>query len=147
MITHEHVWRALDRVAARKGLSSSALARFAGLDSTTFNASKRTASGSGKERWLSTQSLVKVLNITEISMGQFGSIVDEAGHPDAGAVEFDRNVAAAANFREAAERVRGEAQSARERVVKDTLSDIARRYEMLALWLEGKAQSSNGGPR
>ena len=142
MITHEHVWRALDHVAACKRLSISALARVAGLDATTFNASKRLASGSGKERWLSTQSLVKVLNITDISMSRFGTLVDAAGDTGSDALAPDP-AAAAAHYRESAERVRSEAQSAREKLLKEVLADIARRYEMLALWLEGKA--SNGG--
>lgn len=136
MITHEHVWRALDHIAACKGLTASALARFAGLNSTTFNASKRMSNGSGKERWLSTQSIAKVLNITDISMGQFGSMVDEAGQTDPAVPDGGPSAAAAAHYRQSAERVRAEARAARETVLRDVLSDIARRYELLALWLE-----------
>src|ERR1051326_7264725 len=41
MLTHAQVWSAVDRLAARAGLSPSGLARRAGLDPTTFNKSKR----------------------------------------------------------------------------------------------------------
>ena len=41
MLTHAQVWSAIDRLAARAGLSASGLARRAGLDPTTFNKSKR----------------------------------------------------------------------------------------------------------
>jgi len=37
MLTHADIWNAVDRLAARTGLSASALARKAGLDPTTFN--------------------------------------------------------------------------------------------------------------
>ena len=48
LLTHEQIWAALDRLAARAGLSPSALARSAGLDPTTFNKSKR-ITGDGPE--------------------------------------------------------------------------------------------------
>ena len=41
MLTHAQIWGALDRLAARAGLSASGLAKKAGLDPTTFNKSKR----------------------------------------------------------------------------------------------------------
>ncbi len=41
MIKHADVWRAIDRLAKKHGMSASALARRSGLDSTTFNKSKR----------------------------------------------------------------------------------------------------------
>ena len=41
MLTHAQIWTALDRLAARAGLSPSGLAKKAGLDPTTFNKSKR----------------------------------------------------------------------------------------------------------
>lgn len=50
LLTHEQVWTALDRLAARAGLSASGLARRAGLDPTTFNKSKR-VTPDGRERW------------------------------------------------------------------------------------------------
>ena len=41
MFTHEQIWRGIDRLAAHAQTSPSGLARRAGLDSTTFNPSKR----------------------------------------------------------------------------------------------------------
>ena len=41
MLTHAEIWNAVDRLAARAGLSASGLAKKAGLDPTTFNKSKR----------------------------------------------------------------------------------------------------------
>lgn len=63
MLTHEDIWNAIDALAARHGLSVSALARLAGLDATSFNKSKR-VSKDGRERWPSTESLAKILEAT-----------------------------------------------------------------------------------
>ena len=49
MLTHPQIWRAIDALAARNGMSPSGLARLAGLDPTTFNKSKR-GSANGKLR-------------------------------------------------------------------------------------------------
>jgi len=43
MLTHPQIWRAIDALAARHGMSPSGLAKLAGLDPTTFNKSKRGA--------------------------------------------------------------------------------------------------------
>lgn len=67
MLNHEDVWRAIDALASRKGLSPSALARTAGLDPTTFNKSKRYAPD-GRPRWPSTESIAKVLRATRTSI-------------------------------------------------------------------------------
>ena len=56
MLTHDQIWNAIDRLAARAGLSPSALAKRAGLDPTTFNKSKR-ITPDGRERWPSTESV------------------------------------------------------------------------------------------
>ena len=45
MLRHKDIWRAIDRLAEKHGLSPSGLARRSGLDPTTFNKSKRTAPG------------------------------------------------------------------------------------------------------
>lgn len=63
MLSHDQIWFAFDQLAARAGLSPSALARKAGLDPTTFNKSKR-VSPDGRPRWPSTESLAKVLEAT-----------------------------------------------------------------------------------
>lgn len=70
MLTHTDVWQAIDGLAAAHGCSVSALAKRAGLDSTTFNKSKR-VSPQGKLRWPSTESLAKVLQATGDSLNDF----------------------------------------------------------------------------
>ncbi|MBA2588163.1 MAG: helix-turn-helix transcriptional regulator [Alphaproteobacteria bacterium] len=78
MLTHPQIWRAIDALAARHGLSPSGLARLAGLDPTTFNKSKRGAAN-GKLRWPSTESLAKVLGATGASLDEFTALVGEGG--------------------------------------------------------------------
>ena len=73
---HEDVWRALDTLAAEKGLSPSGLARAAGLDPTSFNRSKRTTRGG--LRWPSTESLSRVLSATGASLESFTALVGGA---------------------------------------------------------------------
>jgi phage repressor protein C with HTH and peptisase S24 domain len=74
LLTHERVWTALDRLAAKAGLSPSGLARRAGLDPTTFNKSKRITSD-GRERWPSTESVSKVLAATDTSIDSFVQLI------------------------------------------------------------------------
>ena len=74
---HEDVWRALDTLAAEHGLSTSGLARRAGLDATTFNPSKRHMAD-GRARWPSTESLAKVLDATGASLDAFSALVQGA---------------------------------------------------------------------
>ena len=74
---HEDVWRALDTLAAEKGLSPSGLARAAGLDPTSFNRSKR-ATPHGRLRWPSTESLSRVLAATGASLENFTALVGGA---------------------------------------------------------------------
>jgi len=74
---HEDVWRALDTLAAEKGLSPSGLARAAGLDPTAFNRSKR-MTGEGRLRWPSTESLARVLAATGASLETFTALVGGA---------------------------------------------------------------------
>ncbi len=76
MLKHGDIWRAIDRLADKYGMSPSGLARRAGLDPTTFNPSKRTASG-GKQRWPSTESIAKVLEATGANLGEFVSLMGE----------------------------------------------------------------------
>jgi phage repressor protein C with HTH and peptisase S24 domain len=76
--THENIWLAIDRLAARFGYSSSGLARQAGLDSTSFNKSKR-FSADGKPRWPSTESIARVLLATGAQMSDFLALAEEDG--------------------------------------------------------------------
>jgi phage repressor protein C with HTH and peptisase S24 domain len=82
LLTHEQIWSALDRLAARAGLSPSALARNAGLDPTTFNKSKR-ITVDGRERWPSTESLAKALAATNASIETFVQLISDGAPPAA----------------------------------------------------------------
>ena len=73
---HEDLWRAIDTLAAEKGLSPSGLARAAGLDPTAFNRSKRTTRRG--LRWPSTESLSRVLSATGASLETFTTLVGGA---------------------------------------------------------------------
>ena len=70
MLKHSDVWTAIDALARKKGLSASGLAKKAGLDATTFNRSKRTTRD-GKLRWPSTESIAKILDATDTTVGEF----------------------------------------------------------------------------
>ena len=70
MLTHDGIWTAVDRLAAREKISPSALARKSGLDPTTFNRSKR-LSRTGKPRWPSTESIAKILDATATPLADF----------------------------------------------------------------------------
>jgi len=85
MLTHAQIWTAIDRLAARAGLSASGLAKKAGLDPTTFNKSKRITTD-GRERWPSTESVSKSLAATGATLDQFVALISNAAHPSAGAV-------------------------------------------------------------
>ena len=74
---HEDIWRAIDTLAAEKGLSTSGLAKRAGLDATTFNPSKRRMPD-GRARWPSTESVAKVLAATGASLSAFTALVGGA---------------------------------------------------------------------
>jgi phage repressor protein C with HTH and peptisase S24 domain len=80
MLTHPHIWRALDALAARHNMSPSGLAKLAGLDPTTFNKSKRGGTG-GKLRWPSTESLAKVLAATGTTLEDFVALVNDRQGP------------------------------------------------------------------
>jgi phage repressor protein C with HTH and peptisase S24 domain len=75
MLTHAQVWSAIDRLAARAGLSASGLARRSGLDPTTFNKSKR-ITPQGRARWPSTESIAKALAATGISFDIFVTLIE-----------------------------------------------------------------------
>jgi len=85
LLTHEQIWSALDRLAARAGLSPSALARNAGLDPTTFNKSKR-ITADGRERWPSTESVAKALAATNASIETFVQLIGDGAPPAAASV-------------------------------------------------------------
>ena len=78
MLTHSDVWNAVDRLAARAGLSASGLAKKAGLDPTTFNKSKR-ITPEGRSRWPSTESIAKSLQATNTTVDTFVSLITARG--------------------------------------------------------------------
>lgn len=84
-LSHAKLWRAVDNLARREGLSASGLARRAGLDATAFNPSKRFGPGEPpRPRWPSTESLTRILQATGVSLGDFAALADDA--PEGAAV-------------------------------------------------------------
>jgi len=75
---HGQIWRAIDALAARKGLTPSGLARASGLDPTTFNKSKREGPD-GKPRWPSTESVARALAAVDVGFDEFAALL--AGRP------------------------------------------------------------------
>jgi phage repressor protein C with HTH and peptisase S24 domain len=73
-MNHALIWRAIDAMAARKGMTASGLARAAGLDPTTFNKSKRQAPD-GKARWPSTESISRALAAAETNWEEFAALL------------------------------------------------------------------------
>jgi phage repressor protein C with HTH and peptisase S24 domain len=76
MLTHDQIWDAMDRLAARSGLSPSGLAKASGLDPTTFNKSKR-ITPEGRPRWPSTESVAKALSATGVPFDTFVSLIED----------------------------------------------------------------------
>ncbi len=75
MLTHKQIWAAIDELAHRSAMSASGLARNSGLDTTSFNPSKRFTS-EGRERWPSTESIAKILKATGTSVTEFMELVE-----------------------------------------------------------------------
>ena len=80
MLTHNQIWTALDRLAARAKLTPSGLAKKAGLDPTTFNKSKR-ITPEGRPRWPSTESVAKSLAATGVKIDAFVGLITDSGKP------------------------------------------------------------------
>lgn len=80
MLSHAHIWSAIEALASRNNLSPSGLARLAGLDPTSFNKSKRQGAD-GRLRWPSTESLAKIMQATGTSFDEFARLVGD--HNDA----------------------------------------------------------------
>lgn len=83
-LSHAQIWKAIDALAGRTGISVSALALRAGLDATSFNRSKRFGPGDPpRPRWPSTESLTRVLHATGLSLGDFAALAQDAPRPSA----------------------------------------------------------------
>ena len=65
-------------MAAQNGLSTSGLAKAAGLDPTSFNKSKRIGRD-GKPRWPGTESIAKVLEAVDATLGDFTALMEGGG--------------------------------------------------------------------
>jgi phage repressor protein C with HTH and peptisase S24 domain len=96
MLQHADVWRGIDKLAAKHGLSASGLARRAGLDPTAFNPSKR-ITREGRPRWPSTESLSKILTVTGEPFVDFVLLTgagggEAVGNGHGGASGFDQPV-------------------------------------------------------
>lgn len=76
MLKHSEIWSAIDALAQHHGYTPSGLARRAGLDSTTFNKSKR-ITREGKPRWPSTESVAKILEATGSTLADFIAAIGE----------------------------------------------------------------------
>lgn len=81
MLSHAHIWAAIEALASKNNLSPSGLARLAGLDPTSFNKSKRQGTD-GRLRWPSTESLAKIMLATSTSFNEFANLVGAAGEND-----------------------------------------------------------------
>nr|WP_314526406.1 helix-turn-helix transcriptional regulator [uncultured Brevundimonas sp.] len=78
-LSHAKLWKAVDNLARREGLTPSALARRAGLDATSFNPSKRFGAGDPpRPRWPSTESMTLILQATGVSLADFAALADDA---------------------------------------------------------------------
>ncbi|MHA7900883.1 MAG: S24 family peptidase [Henriciella sp.] len=74
---HSDIWRGLDLLAEKHGLTASALAKLAGLDATAFNKSKRRAKD-GRLRWPSTESISRALNAVGVEFLDFAELVSDS---------------------------------------------------------------------
>ncbi|KZL18905.1 hypothetical protein PsAD2_02421 [Pseudovibrio axinellae] len=85
MLDHATLWATLDKLADKHQLTPSGLARRAGLDPTSFNVSKRFAAD-GRPRWPSTESLSKVLDVTQMSFVDFALLLQ--GENETSSIHF-----------------------------------------------------------
>ena len=71
---NDSIWQSICYIAQINKTTCSGLAKMCGLDATAFNPSKR-QTVYGQPRWISTATLAKVLNNTNISPIQFAEIM------------------------------------------------------------------------
>lgn len=76
-VRHADVWRALDALAAERGLSTNALGRKAGLDPLALAPNKR-FSPAGQPRWPSTETVAKVVAAAGTDLAGFARLVAAA---------------------------------------------------------------------
>ncbi len=81
-LKHADIWRAIDRLAEKHGLTPSGLARRAGLSPTIFNPSKRDSRQ--RKRWPSTESIACILRATGSSLDDFVALASPDGKSSRG---------------------------------------------------------------
>ena len=69
-MNHQQIWRAIELFAREHNMSCSGLAKHCGLDSTSFNHSKRWARN-GQPRWPSTRIIAQIVNATGATAKDF----------------------------------------------------------------------------
>ncbi len=69
-MTHKGTWAAVDKIAEIMGMTRSGFAKLCGLDATAFNLSKRWTRY-GQPRWLSSQTIAKVITTAGITDDEF----------------------------------------------------------------------------
>ena len=72
-MTPEELWRGIDRLAEKNGLTPSGLAVRAGLDACAFNRCKRV--NNGRPHWITVETLSKILNATNTSLMDFVNLI------------------------------------------------------------------------
>ncbi len=88
-MTHHGTWTAVDKIAETMGITCSALARRCGLDATAFNKSKRYTKY-GQPRWLSGQTLSKIIDAAGITDAEFFRLAD-TNEPGRRSTEQEQN--------------------------------------------------------
>lgn len=75
-MTHNQIWQAIELFAKEHGFSVSGLAKYSGLDPTSFNRSKR-SSLYGQPHWPSMLSIAKILKATNSQPDDFFKFIHE----------------------------------------------------------------------
>ncbi|MBO5833423.1 MAG: hypothetical protein J6R22_00485 [Alphaproteobacteria bacterium] len=73
MTHHDALWNTINKIATINNKTRSGLARLCKLDATAFNPSKR-FSVHGQPRWISTETLYKILTHTNTTPVQFAEL-------------------------------------------------------------------------
>lgn len=82
MITHEALWRGIDRIAHHLGLSTSALSKRCGFDPTALNISKRVYGKEQRKRWPSSDTIVSILNFAHLDFSDLQEFMNNENAGD-----------------------------------------------------------------
>jgi transcriptional regulator with XRE-family HTH domain len=74
--THQQLWKGIDTLAQKKDCSLCELSIKAGIDKTTLGKSRRFTKA-GRERWLSVETLFKVLKAANVSFLEFALMIEK----------------------------------------------------------------------